>query len=208
MKHTNLLFSLLCCAFSPSAMSIPCDEPPEDAVEMVFRVLENQGRDQAVVADLYQREFSNEFKRTFSFVQFYSQIRDVQRNLRIGIEQNRSWESRGLGGGGAIVEPIRGSTPAFHVQFLTTSPVGKIGQRAYVICEKGDWKLTGLWYFPLANSGQSTAGKGLPQYCCTAVGKLGPYANPDSRTGRQVNEGEACFGTASSGSPSTGKACY
>ena len=53
-------------------------------------------------------------------------------------------------------------------------------------------------------SGQSESQdrqRGLPQYCCTPAGKLGPYRN-DS-----VPEGEACYGTAN-GMRYEGIACY
>lgn len=48
--------------------------------------------------------------------------------------------------------------------------------------------------------------KGLPHYCCTAAGKLGPYANPQN--GVAVKEGEACYGTTPSGQRVNGVACY
>jgi len=192
MKSEKLCVFFLTTTLSPVAISI----------------LENQGRDQAAVANLYQREFASEFKRTFPFPQFYLQFRDVQKSLRIGVDENRTWESRGLGSGAAIVEPIGASPPAYHVQFLTTSPVGKIGQRAYVICERDEWKLTGIWYFPLANAGLASASKGLPRYCCTSAGRLGPYANPDIKTGQPVVEGGVCYGTTSAGQRAGGTACY
>jgi hypothetical protein len=44
--------------------------------------------------------------------------------------------------------------------------------------------------------------RGLPNYCCTPVGKLGPYPNPN------VPEGGACFGTAWNGLRYQGRACY
>lgn len=208
MKIEKLCIFLLFASISPLAISLPCSEPPEAQVETVFRTLENRGRDQAVVENLYNREFSSEFKRNFSFPQFYLQLQDVQKSLRIGVSENRTWESRGLGSGAALVEPIGGSIPAYHVQFLTTSPVGKIGQRAYVICEREQWKLTGIWYFPLANAGSLQGSKGIPRYCCTAAGRLGPFANPDIKTGRPIPEGGACYVNASPGQTLIGTACY
>lgn len=42
----------------------------------------------------------------------------------------------------------------------------------------------------------------LPHFCCTAIGKLGPYPNT------QVREGEACYGTHPQFGAQLGKACY
>jgi hypothetical protein len=50
--------------------------------------------------------------------------------------------------------------------------------------------------------------KRLPHFCCTSFGKLGPYPNPDARTGTPVHVGGACYGTAPNGMPVGGTACY
>jgi hypothetical protein len=49
--------------------------------------------------------------------------------------------------------------------------------------------------------------KGLPTYCCTSAGKLGPYPNSDS-TNKSLNEGDACYGTTALGQILSGTACY
>lgn len=44
--------------------------------------------------------------------------------------------------------------------------------------------------------------RGLPSYCCTSAGKLGPYTNPG------IREGESCYGTTLQGQTVFGAACY
>lgn len=46
-----------------------------------------------------------------------------------------------------------------------------------------------------------TSGMGLPQYCCTSAGRLGPYNNTS------VPVGGACFGTDAQGQRQNGTAC-
>jgi hypothetical protein len=48
--------------------------------------------------------------------------------------------------------------------------------------------------------------KDLPQFCCTAAGKLDPIPNPGSN-GVTVHVGDSCSGTASQGQQVFGKSC-
>jgi hypothetical protein len=48
----------------------------------------------------------------------------------------------------------------------------------------------------------------FPQYCCTSAGKLGPYSNPDIRTGLPTREHDYCFGATETGQIEHGVACY
>jgi hypothetical protein len=51
--------------------------------------------------------------------------------------------------------------------------------------------------------------KGLPTYCCTIAGRLGPYPNPNPNSANEsLNEGEACYGTTALGKILYGTACY
>jgi len=59
-----------------------------------------------------------------------------------------------------------------------------------------------------AEDSSRAGGQGLPHYCCTSGGKLGPYPNPDARTGQRVPEGGACYGTTRFGQVAYGVACY
>lgn len=43
----------------------------------------------------------------------------------------------------------------------------------------------------------------LPRFCCTDVGKLGPYPNPGN-----VYEGDNCWGTTRMGQVAYGRACF
>ena len=54
----------------------------------------------------------------------------------------------------------------------------------------------------------TTTDKGLPQFCCTTAGKLGPYPNPDIKTGLPAGEGDSCYGTTAIGQIRFGMACY
>lgn len=54
----------------------------------------------------------------------------------------------------------------------------------------------------------TTTDKGLPQFCCTTVGRLGPYPNPDAQTGLPASEGDSCYGTTAIGQIRYGMACY
>ena len=54
----------------------------------------------------------------------------------------------------------------------------------------------------------STTDKGFPQFCCTTAGKLGPYPNPDVKTGLSAGEGDTCYGTTAIGQIRFGMACY
>ena len=48
----------------------------------------------------------------------------------------------------------------------------------------------------------------LPKFCCTPAGKLGPYLNPDARTGKPVYEDESCIGITPMWEIVPGSACY
>jgi hypothetical protein len=48
----------------------------------------------------------------------------------------------------------------------------------------------------------------LPQFCCTTAGRLGPYPNPDIKTGLSAGEGDSCYGTTAIGQIRFGMACY
>ena len=54
----------------------------------------------------------------------------------------------------------------------------------------------------------TTTDKGLPQFCCTTAGRLGPYPNPDAKTGLPASEGDSCYGTTAIGQIRYGMACY
>lgn len=52
------------------------------------------------------------------------------------------------------------------------------------------------------NSEDRSRGNGLPRYCCTPAGRLGPYDNPG------IPEGGSCFGTTTQGQQMMGQACH
>lgn len=54
----------------------------------------------------------------------------------------------------------------------------------------------------------TTTNKALPQFCCTTAGRLGPYPNPDIKTGLSASEGNSCYGTTAIGQIRYGMACY
>jgi hypothetical protein len=58
------------------------------------------------------------------------------------------------------------------------------------------------------DSSGSAGSRGLPRYCCTQAGRLGPYQNPDARTGVPVQAGESCYGTTPMGMTVFGQACH
>jgi hypothetical protein len=49
---------------------------------------------------------------------------------------------------------------------------------------------------------EAASAQGLPQYCCTSAGVLGPYNNTS------VPLGGACYGTDSQGQRQNGTACF
>lgn len=54
----------------------------------------------------------------------------------------------------------------------------------------------------------TTADTALPQFCCTTAGRLGPYPNPDAKTGLPAREYDYCYGTTTTGQIKYGIACY
>lgn len=78
------------------------------------------------------------------------------------------------------------------------------------ICEQG------ICVYPNDDSNDSddspaiapTTDKALPKFCCTTAGRLGPYPNPDVKTGLPASEYDYCYGTTTMGQIRYGMACY
>jgi hypothetical protein len=55
---------------------------------------------------------------------------------------------------------------------------------------------------PAAGSAAAPTPESSPMFCCTRIGKIGPYTNPS------VPFGGVCIGTTPAGYTAKGKACY
>ncbi|WP_143684900.1 hypothetical protein [Variovorax sp. KK3] len=114
----------------------------------------------------YNEIFTKNFKRANSEQDFTAAMTGLQKQFDAGPLQSRQFEARVLGPPQAIAIPpnerpnqgrffpIEGSwdpntaMTAINVEFLTSSPVGKMRHQAVMKCEEGQWKVEGFRYQP------------------------------------------------------------
>jgi hypothetical protein len=148
IKHMLLLAVGIATNFSACAGEPSCIGSPHQKAREVLSALEDRGNDTDTLLNVYSTGFSSQFKRSVEFREFAMNIRQIQERLYSSTPNKRSWETRNLQG------PVIQETPGeqFEVSFITSSPVGKVMQVAFVICEQGNWVLSGFRFVPMSNS--------------------------------------------------------
>ena len=154
MTHTSCVATGLVALVtaSPCAMAggAPCSESPEVVAEQIFTEVE-AARTGSDLREIYKESFSDKFKALYSFDTFQSEALRVQENLGIGAQNSRRFQSRLLPGVGPM--PAQAYTKAqsglVQVDFVASSPYGKVLQRAVMGCAPRGWVAEGIWYSPL-----------------------------------------------------------
>ena len=132
--------------------------PPAEYAYAVSSQLE-RSRDADAVRQVYEREFSRQFRSTYGFGEFYRSLSSVQAELNIGSKGSRALESRMLSKPEVVSDPYANAKPVpgkarvgdeVTVEFFTSSAVGRVRQRMHVACTDEGWKANGIWYLPSA----------------------------------------------------------
>jgi hypothetical protein len=162
----NAALSCLACAacafpLLATAGEVTCRGVPSSEYAYAVNARLERTHDPDVIQLVYDREFTRQFKSTYSFQDFYASLTGVQRRLQIGAGSSRDLASRTLSrpevvenwgsstkGKAGLVGERAGPGDQVAVEFFTSSSVGKIRQRMQVTCTDEGWKASGVWYLP------------------------------------------------------------